>query len=149
VMEVAGMDSVTVNVQLAPFGARPPADSVQPGVVSSAPAGLPRQAGSNHAPTVAWIFTGFLAAGAGATGALALWSSSDLKKRRDQVPADPADLANRSLRTRRLALATDILIGGSVVVAGVATVLSLSGPRHAEGVALILSPGGVGLEGAF
>jgi hypothetical protein len=149
VMEVAGMDSVTVNLQLAPLGARPPSDPVQPALVASAPAGPAKQADSGHGATVAWIFTGVLAAGAGTTGALALWSSSDLKKRRDQVPADAADLANRSLRTRRLALATDILIGGSVVVAGVATVLSLSGPRHAEGVALILSPGAVGLEGAF
>ena len=48
-----------------------------------------------------------------------------------------------------LALATDILIGATALAAGVATVLTVTRPRHGEGVALTVSPGGVGVQGSF
>jgi PEGA domain len=147
VIEVAGMDTATVSVQLSAVGAPLVPEHSEPPLISSAPPPQ-EQARPGHAPTLAWVATGVLAAGAGTTGALALWSSADLKEKRESLPADVADLESRSRRTRRLALATDILIGATAVAAGVATVLTLTRTRHGE-VAVSLSPGGVGVEGSF
>jgi hypothetical protein len=147
VIEVAGMDTATVTVQLSAAGA-PVAP--EPSLASPPPRTSQHgDARSPHLPTTAWIATGVLAAGAGTTGALALWSSADLKKARESLPAKPDDLDNRSRRTRRLALTTDILLGATVVAAGVATVLTLTRPHHGEAVAVTLGPGGVGVEGSF
>jgi hypothetical protein len=148
VVEVAAMETATVEVAL---------DGEAPGLPERAPPRVERstavrtatEPAASHAPTYAWIATAVLAAGAGATGGLALWSSADLKDKRELVPADAADLASRSRRTKRLALATDVLIGATALVAGVATVLSLTAPERPERVALRLSPVGISLEGSF
>jgi hypothetical protein len=146
VVEVAGMDTATINVQLSATGTPPPPEPQAAPLLAAEPAREP--APSGHGVTAAWIVTGVLVAGAGTTGGLALWSSSDLKQRRQELPADAADLDSRSRRTKRLALATDILIGASAVAAGVATVLTVTRPRHGE-VAVSLSPGGVAVSGSF
>jgi tetratricopeptide (TPR) repeat protein len=144
VVEVAGMETAEVEVDLM-------ADAAAPGPRVDLSRSVSREphAAAGPVPKVPWVVTGVLAAAAGATGGLALWSSNDLKKQRQQYTGgDPAVLDDRSTRTKRLALATDILIGTTVVAAGIATYFTLSAPSHPE-VALALSPSGVALTGGF
>jgi hypothetical protein len=151
VVEVAGMDLATVDVQLTALvsdAAPAPPDSVLR-AGAPAPAPDPADARSDGGPSFAWIATGVLAAGAAVTGGIALWSSSDLEQQRQRIPTEAADLDSRSRRTRNLALATDVLAGAAAVAAIVATVQTLSRPRRAERVAVTLSPAGVGLQGSF
>jgi hypothetical protein len=86
---------------------------------------------------VSWVVTGALAAAAGAAGGLALWSSSDLKDRREQWVADSGDLHRRSARVKRLALVTDVLIGSALMAAGVSTLITLTGPPDSRQLALL------------
>ena len=148
VVEVAGMDTATVEVQLALADPTAPPTRAEPVVVAAAPTAAPREARA-PTPVFPWIATGVLAAGAGTTGALALWSSSDLEKKRGQVPADEADLDRRSRRTRGLAIATDVLLGATVVAAGVATYLTITRPARRESFAVSVGPGSVEIAGSF
>jgi hypothetical protein len=144
VVEVAGMETATVQVEL--VSDTPLQAAARPLAVSGRDSG-PHASGPT--PVAPWVITGVLAAAAGVTGGLALWSSSDLKKRRTEIDASPAELDHKSSRTKRLALATDILIGGAAVSAVVATYMTVSRPSRSEGVALVLTPGGFLLSGAF
>jgi hypothetical protein len=156
VVEVAGMETSKVDVELVPLGAG--------GAVSGGDgraAGLSARASGDGAtsgpvPVTPWVITGALAVAAGTTGALALWSSADLKKRREEVsPTSAEDLDAKASRTRRLALATDILIGSTVVAAGIATYLTLTSsssppsPGGKEGLSVSVGPGSIGLGGRF
>jgi hypothetical protein len=99
---------------------------------------LARSVPAGRAPVAPWLMTGALAVAAGASGALALWSSSDLKKRRDQFGvAQKGDLSSKADRTRNLALLTDILLGGTLLAAGVSTFLTVSRSGQATEVALV------------
>jgi hypothetical protein len=146
-VEVAGMETTDVNVDLVPEAPMTP-------VRGDVSRGLARDGGgssraSSPVPKIAWVITGVLAAAAGTTGGLALWSSNDLKKQRNAyIGGDPAVLDERSLRTKRLALATDILIGTTAVAAGIATYFTVAASSRSE-VALTVLPGGVALSGAF
>jgi hypothetical protein len=146
VVEVAGQETANVEIGLiseTPLtvagGGRAPA--VDAAAAESA------QAVSRPVPLAPWVVTGVLAAGAGITGALALWSSSDLKKARQELDADVTALDSRSTRTKRLALATDVLLGSAVVAAGIATYFTVARPT--ERVALSVTPGGLLVSGAF
>jgi len=75
---------------------------------------------------IAWAATALAAAGAGATGVLALRSSRDLADDRMAFPADQRSLDDGASTTRRYALATDILGASAVILAGVALTFSLS-----------------------
>jgi hypothetical protein len=144
-VEVAGMESADVEVDLVPSSV---AASPLSGVSRSTLRETPGARGYAPVPKLPWVITGVLVAAAGATGGLALWSSNDLKKQREgYIGGDPAVLDDRALRTRRLALATDLLIGTAVVAAGVATYLTVSTPRSE--LALTVSPAGVSVNGAF
>jgi hypothetical protein len=144
VVEVAGMETSSVDIELIPEA------EAATGRAALSTAGVARSAPSVSVPKAPWVVTGILAAGAGVTGALALWSSSDLKARRGELTSTADDLSQRSTRTKQLALATDILLGTTVVAAGIATYLTVTRPS-AETVALVVAPDGARLvlNGAF
>jgi hypothetical protein len=137
VVEVAAMETATVEVKLqslatAPAPAPPPPASGGPDLSARMPAPsapattalvtVPRA----PTPTLPWVVAGTLAAAAGASGGLALWSSSQLKKHRDQWGTQKEDLQQRSARVKQLALLTDLLLGSAVVGTRVATFITVS-----------------------
>lgn len=155
VVELAGMESARVDVELLPLGAGPAAGSAA-GLVSSGAAASDKTAARSGGgvPLTPWVLTGALAVAAGTTGGLALWSSNDLKQARSEVGTTSADLDAKATRTRRLALASDILIGSTIVAAGISTYLTLSAgsaPARSggEGLSVRVGPGSIGLSGAF
>jgi hypothetical protein len=135
VVEVAALETATVALTLQPLTAGPPSE---PLARERAPdLSLARSAGP-RAPVTPWVVTGALAAAAGAAGALALWSSSELKNRRSQFGvSQQGDLSSRASRTRNLALATDILLGATVVAAGISTYLTVFRSDGSTEVALV------------
>jgi hypothetical protein len=150
VIEVAGMESSTVDVELLPIGVEPAVQRRGPVADASAPQVLARPGAPT--PVAPWVVTGLLALGAGAAGGLALWSSSDLQKERQKFPLPDTDsLSSRSTRTRALALSADVLIGATAIAAGIATYMTFWGshPASAERVALHIAPGGLVLQGGF
>jgi hypothetical protein len=161
VVELAAMDNVSVQFELQPVTAPAPADligpserarlilsSPVPSLATAAPTSLSAPAVDSAAsprssPTM-WIATGVLGAAAGAGAALAHWSSSDLRAGRTRLASAREELLSRSSRTRRLALATDILLGATVLSAGIATYLTFRTPAD-----LALTPSGLSLAGRF
>src|SRR4051794_32315777 len=146
VVEVAGQETANVEIGLISETPLTVAGGGRAQAVDAAAAESARPA-SRPVPLAPWVVTGVLAAGAGITGGLALWSSSDLKKARQELDADVSALDSRSTRTKRLALATDVLLGSAVVAAGVATYLTVARPT--ERVAISVTPGGLLVSGAF
>ena len=118
------------------------------------------QRGSSALPTVLWIGTGVLAAGAITTGILALGASSSLSDER----ARPAGESSRSAlddaesKTKTLALVTDILAGAAIVTGGVALYATLTAspsrtgalpPPVRAGLDFRVGVGRAALEGRF
>ena len=77
---------------------------------------------------VSWAATAALAAGAATTGVLALSASRDLQQRRDTFPLAPGDLDGPARRARGLALTTDCLLAGTLVMATVSLYLTVERP---------------------
>jgi hypothetical protein len=152
VVEVASMETATVDVELLPFDGSEGALSQRrqlDGAAGPGEGGGVRAAASRPTPRLPWVITGVLAVGAGTTGVLALWSAADLKKGRDQFGVQDSDLASKSNRTKRLALATDILLGATAVSAAVATYMTFAEPSRSEDIALVVGPTSIGLAGGF
>jgi hypothetical protein len=143
VVEVASMETANVQVELLPLTA---ASATEAPTLTARPA-RDEAPSASHAPVYGWIATGVLAAAAGTTGFLALRASNDLKK--ELQHPDPADPDVKSTRTKRLALTTDILLGATVVAAGISTYLSLGSPARGESVSLVVGPGSIGLTGRY
>jgi hypothetical protein len=140
VVEVAAMESATVAIELQSLTSAPAPAPAADGSINLSPRLPPATTATTSAlvatahapaPRFPWVVAGLLAAAAGASGGLALWSSADLKKQRDQWGSQKADLHQRSTRVKQLALLTDVLIGSAVVAAGAATYLTVS--RSDEG----------------
>jgi PEGA domain len=146
VVEVASMETANVQVELLPLTAGSVAET--PATVTTRP-GRDEAPSASRAPVYGWIATGILAAAAGTTGFLALRASNDNKKELERDLMNTDGLAETSSRAKRLALTTDILLGATVVAAGISTYLSLSGSPHGEGVALVVGPGSIGLTGRY
>lgn len=151
VIEVAGMESSTVDVELLPLGASPALASRSSADLAGVADAVAVTKASAPTPVVPWVVTGVLAVAAGTAGGLALWSSHDLKKDRQQFPTEADSLQSKSNRTKALALGADILAGATAVSAGIATYLTFRSapPASAERVSLRIAPGGLVLQGAF
>ncbi|MFE8600447.1 PEGA domain-containing protein [Archangium violaceum] len=156
-VDVAGRDTANVALELVSTSAPQPA-----ALVAEAPVTKPTVPGSSSEvastgqrgfPLVPWIATGGLAVASGVTGVLALSASNDLRKQREAFGATRTQLDEASQKTRTLALTSDVLLGATVVAAGVSAFLTLtsqpadsaSSPRVQVGV----GPGSVGVAGAF
>lgn len=150
VVEVASMETATVEVDLIPVDGSTAGTGYAGGGAEMGLASGPSAGARRSTPVMPWVITGLLAAGAATTGGLALWSTADLKdKRQNQFMVSERDLESRSKRTKRLALATDILLGATVVSAAVATYFTFSGPSGPDDIALVVGPGSIGLSGGF
>jgi tetratricopeptide repeat protein len=143
-IDVAGMDSVSVNLEIYGAGA---------GGAASA-GGEGKAPGFPWAP---WAITGGLGVAAIVTGGLALKASSDLNTALDTFGTTRADLDAASGRTKAFSITTDVLLGATAVAAGVSLYLTLSRRPQAEGstaaalppVHLDVGPGSVVVRGVF
>lgn len=76
-------------------------------------------------PIVLWSLTGALAVGTGVTGALALSSDSTLTRLKTEPDHTEEEITSQADQASTLALVTDILLAGTIVSAGVATVFTI------------------------
>lgn len=113
-----------------------------------------RDAGPSYT-WVGWTLSAAFAAGAGVAGVIALGKNSDLKDLRNSPTATRQGLDDAQSSTFKAALVTDVLLGASLVTAGVTLYFTLSSKsdsapeHHNQDVALSLTPNGVWLGGKF
>jgi hypothetical protein len=125
VVAVAGQDSLKVELSLdAPL---PTPQPTLPARVATAPSHAP--ASPSRAPMyVAWSVTAGLAAATTVVGILALGAMSDLEAERRTVPTTRAELDAAEQKMMNLSVATDILLGASVIAGATAVYFTLSKP---------------------
>ncbi len=103
---------------------------------------------------IPWAGAGVLAAGAVTTGILALSASSDAKEREGRFGETRASLDDAQSKAQNLALATDILAGATIALAGVSLYLTLTrskAPRaeSPRANAFVVTPRGAVIVGQF
>ena len=112
----------TVRVEVKPVTA---IVSREPGAVTYPPS---EERGTSALPTVLWVGTGALAAGALTTGILALGASSTLSDERGKRAGETSRSAldDAESKTKTLALVTDLLAGAAIVTGGLALYVTLT-----------------------
>ncbi len=90
-----------------------------------------------------------LGAGAGVSGYLALQAQDDRDQDLKRPGVTSAELDDGRSKAKTLALTTDILAGGAIVCAGIATVLLITHDSSPQQVGLGIGPGNVSLRGRF
>lgn len=120
------------------------------------PISAPSPRSARPVPTAVWVgvaATGVFAVAAGVTGVMALGKNSDYQAANGH---DAARAKTLQSETKTLNLVTDVLLGATLVSAGVTTVLYVKRPEHEEtGLSLRLRPSwaldraNLSLEGAF
>lgn len=109
------------------------------------------------APVVAWAATGVFAAGAAATGIVALNAEKKLKDRKDtEIGAPAGAFDGDAAKVRNWSIASDALTASAVIAGGVSIYLTFFRGSHAEpapqkaGLSdVVLTPGNVAVRGAF
>ncbi len=142
-VEVAGGDHLDVEFQLV----KPLPAVEEVSFEGNNPAPPP-----NRAPVyISWGLTGALAAGTATFGILALGAKSDQNKEKEKFGVSSAELEASASKVKNLALVTDILLGATVISAGVAVFLTIKTPQTSshEKVALVVQPNGASLVGTF
>ncbi len=143
VVEVAGGDHLDVEFQMV----KPMPAVVEVPFEDDNPAPPPKRA-----PVyISWGVTGALAAGSATFGILALGAKSQQTKEKEKLGVSSAELEASASKVKSLALVTDILLGATVISAGVAVYLTLKTPRTSsdEKVSLVIHPKGASLIGTF
>lgn len=152
VVDLAGGDKKAVELEIpalpAPLVITERSDPTTPAPVER-PSPLPA--------VVMWSVTGALATGAVITGVVALGASSDVEDELARFPGDPEALASASSSASGFGLATDILIGASVVSAAVATYFTVDlalGPDdeatpEPAAARVVVMPRGIAVDGTF
>jgi len=132
-VDVAGGDEVRVS--FAPvveprLGPPPPAPATAPNILavsaSKPPAAGPAKGG---VPWISWTATALLAAGAATTGTLAWTHDRDLQHQLDAYPANADAIADTRQQTRTLALVTDGLLAGTVLMTALSIYLTARTPE--------------------
>ncbi len=124
-----------------------PAAALAP--ADSSPASKPRPARSS-APYIAWGVTGALGVATGAVGILAFGAHADQLNTKARRGVTTGELNAAADRVETRALATDILLGATVVAAGVSLYLTFRPSPESDSVAeLQLAPSGVWLSHTF
>lgn len=146
VVRLAGGEEQTVEVQFESQAAAAPAST------AGSAATEPQQRAEQGLGAGFWA-TGIgalaLGAGAGVTGFLALRAQDDHKAALGRFGATQNDLDDSRDKAKTFALTTDILAGGAIVCAGVATVLLVTHDSGKSQVGLGVGPGNVSLRGKF
>jgi hypothetical protein len=148
IVMVAGGErqSVAVDFELTPLLA--PRQSVQrPSRPAGDEHGRWANLGANFWATGASAL--LLGVGAGLTGYLALQARNDRRAELNQRGTTAADLDRAERRTKNLALATDLMAGGAIVCAGIATTLLVLHDGSNGGTSVAVSPDQVWLHGSF
>lgn len=102
-----------------------------------------------------WGTTGVLALGAVTTGVLGLDAASDLEDLRNQTDPTPGELQDAQSRAKRMFLATDILLGGALLVGGATLYFMLDPPDDSPvggqdvSYRFGIGPGSVSISGTF
>lgn len=105
---------------------------------------------ARHVPWVAWGVTGALGASVAVTGVLALGAHADERASKAKQGVQRNELVAARDKVENLALATDILLVGTAVAAGVSLYFTLRQPAGEERRAsLVLAPGSISLRGRF
>lgn len=147
VIDLAGGDERKLALEIAPL---------PPPVVDKPK--KPQPPGPSIVPmVVSWSVTGALATSAVITGVLALSASDDLEDELGRFPAQPDAISDAKTSAFRLGLATDILIGASVVGAGLGAYFTIEWSLASDKLAseaepaarLQIVPGGLTLDGTF
>lgn len=114
------------------------------------PASPPPSAQPRQVPWVAWGVTGTLGLATAITGAVALGARSDERAEQERQGVKPADLSAARDKVENLALATDVLLAGTALAAGVSLYLTLRpSPTTTAQTALIISLGQLSLRRTF
>lgn len=110
-------------------------------------------------PWIPWAVTGVLLGGTVGTGVAALSASNRLSSMRDQVSPSATELQSRADTAKALSITTDVLLGATLISAGVALYITIKPhtpskdqkPESApEGTtALGVLPGGLSLSRTF
>ncbi|WP_050430614.1 PEGA domain-containing protein [Chondromyces crocatus] len=148
-VEIAGLEALDVSLELAePKGE----GGVQAPEQSDASPGAPSQpssGGGSALPTAMWITTGALAAATTVTGVLALTASSDQSTKLDTMGVSVQDLQSGGDKVKTFALATDILLGATVVAAAVSVYVTVTAAKKPETVRVGVGPGSLSVMGRF
>jgi hypothetical protein len=114
---------------------------------SPVPAPSPASRASGSTSWWAWLVTGLCAAGATTTGIIAYRWSRDLHDQRDFYPVTQAELRDQQRKVERMSWATDGLLAGTVVFAGISLFLTLRNPE--TGTTVSIGPTGLSLRSMF
>jgi hypothetical protein len=152
-VEVAGMDSIKVDLELRETGAAGGTSGA--GDKDAGSRGTAQKAAGF--PWIPWVITGGVGVAAAVTGGLTLSASSDQNTKLSTFGTTRADLDSARSKTKNLALATDILLGATVAGATVSLILTLTrGSDKPENKALLplpvrlgVGPGNVVITGSF
>ena len=109
------------------------------------------------APVIAWATTGVLAAGAVATGLVALNAEKDLNNRKDsEIGKNPGAFDDDADKVRNWAIATDALAAGALIAGGLSIYLTFfdtdpaeSGRTPSARVGLSVAPKNLAIHGSF
>jgi tetratricopeptide (TPR) repeat protein len=158
-MTLAGNEARRLDAVLEPEvkqpAPAPAALAVQPGrAVPATPMVEPATAAHPTLTWVAWSVTGALAAGAASAGVLGLMAAGELDTLKDDPSVGADALERQADRAEQRLLAADILAGATLLAAGGALYLTLSGQRDSargtsQAVSFRISPGIVTLGKRF
>jgi tetratricopeptide (TPR) repeat protein len=145
VVRVAGGEELTIEIAFEEASKGAPSLGPTSGSASDAP----KSGGLGTGFWVTGISALALGAGAGVTGYLALKAERDHDDKLNTASISQGELDDSRDQAKTLALTTDILAGGAVLFAGIATVLLITHDSDPHQVGLSLAPGRVGLSGKF
>jgi hypothetical protein len=146
VVRVAGGEEQTVQIQFETATATTPPGGGGPTTREPAARG---ERGLGAGFWVTGIGALALGAGAGVTGYLALQARDDHKTNLERFGVSQAELDDSRDKAKTFALTTDLLAGGAIVCAGVATVLLITHDSGSTQMGLGVGPGNVSLRGNF
>jgi tetratricopeptide (TPR) repeat protein len=145
VVRLAGGEELTIEIVFEEPGKTAPAASSSGG----APPAPPPASGLGAGFWITGIGALALGAGAGVTGYLTLQAERDHDDNLGKLGVRQGELDDSRDKAKTLALTTDILAGGAVVFAGIATVLLITHDASPHEVGLAVAPGQLSLRGKF
>lgn len=146
IVRLAGGEQQTVSLDFAPEGAAPGSAAASP-QPENAPPPASRGLGAGF-----WVTGGLalaLGAGTGVTGYLAFKAQDDRDRDLRRFGVSARQLDDSRDRAKAFALTTDILAGGAIVCASIATVLLVTHDSGSQQVGLAVGPGNVAVRGNF